>query len=184
MDRRLIVVLMTGIVIAGVCVYRVRTNQPLDYDAQVQAATTIAPSPLFEGRDEVNRVFRLSSYLGRHRIIVVFYDGEAGADHSADLLRLQEHAEELKRQDVKVVAVSKTIPQFNREALSQTGKLPCPLITDVDGSIHERWGRMGVNGQPLTGLFLVDRKGSIAYQAGAPRPYGDFDALWKDVVKP
>lgn len=183
MDRRLILVLFAGLLIAGVCLYRLQTNRPLDYAAQVQAATTYAPAPLFEGVDEQNQMYRLAAYLGRHRIIVVFYDGAAGADRSPELLSLADRAMELKWLDVKVVAVSQAIPQFNRAALTRTGELPCPLISDVEGSIHQRWGRMSIEGKPLAGLFLIDRKGLVAFHAGAPRPYPDLDALWKDIVK-
>lgn len=183
MDRRLFIVLLTGLLIAGICIYRVETNQPLDYEAQVQAATTSLPAPLFEGVDEHNEMYRLSAYAGRHRIIVVFYDGLAGADRSLELLKLREHAADLKRLDVKAVAVSQAIPQHNRAALEKTGELPCPLISDVDGGIHQRWGRLSVEGNPMTGIYLIDRKGSVAFHAGSPRPYADFEALWKDVVK-
>lgn len=183
MDRRLIIVLLAGLLIAGVCVYRVRTNQPLDYAAQVQAATIFLPAPLFEGVDEHNQMYRLAAYVGRHRIVILFYDGVAGADRSPELLSLRDHAEDLKRLDVKAVAVSQAIPQENRKALAIMGELPGPLISDVDGSIHRRWGRMAIDGKPMTGLFLIDRKGAVAFHAGSPRPYEDFAALWKDVAK-
>lgn len=179
MDRRLIIVLIAGVLIAGVCAYRVQTNQPLDYDAQLSAATTYLPAPLFEGVDEQNQMYRLAAFLGRHRIVVVFYDGTAGADRSPELLSLRDRSADLKRLDVKTVAISRTIPQFNRDALTRTGELPCPLISDIDDSIHRRWGRMGIDGRPLPGLFLIDRKGSVAFHAGAPRPYADITSLWK-----
>ncbi|MFO0918455.1 MAG: redoxin domain-containing protein [Planctomycetaceae bacterium] len=181
MDRRLYFVLLAGLAIVGVCVYRLRANRPLDFDAQVAAATTSVPAPLFEGVDENNTVFRLSSYLGRHRIILAFYDGAVGADRSRELLTLRDRAEELKRQDVKVVGISTAIPQENRRALKALGALSFPLVSDVDGSIHRHWGRWSAANQPLAGLFLIDRKGTVAFHAGAPRPYSTLEALWKDL---
>lgn len=181
MDRRLLLVLAAGLVIGGVCVYRVQTNKPLDYAAQVRAATTYVPAPAFEGVDENNEMFRLSSYLGRHRVIVAFYDGAAGADRSRELIALRDRAEDLKQEDVKVVGVSPAIPQENRRALISLGPLTFPLISDVDFSIHRRWGRLSVDEKPLTGLFLIDRKGTVAFQGGAPRPAATFDELWKDI---
>ncbi len=181
MDRRLTIVLIAGVLIAGVCAYRVQTNQPLDYDAQVAAATTSLPAPLFEGVDEQNQMYRLASYFGRHRIVVVFFDGAAGADRSLELLSLRDHSADLRRLDVKAVAISRAIPQHNRDALIRTGELPCPLISDIDDSIHRRWGRMAIDGRPLPGLFLIDRKGTVAFHAGAPRPYADITSLWKDL---
>lgn len=181
MDRRLYLVFVAGLVIAGVCIYRLQVNQPLDYEAQVQAATTRIPAPTFEGVNEENQIFRLSSYLGRHRIVIVFYDGAAGADRSRELLGLQSRAEALKQRDVKVVGISTAIPQENRRALSALGMPPFPLISDIDGSIHRRWGRWSTSDSPLSGLFLIDRKGTVAFHAGAPRPYATLEALWKDL---
>jgi peroxiredoxin len=183
MDRRLLLVLGAGVLIAGVCIYRLQINKPLDFAAQVEAATTYVPAPPFEGLDENNQMFRLSSFLGRHRIIVAFYDGAAGADRSRELAGLRDRANELKQQDVKVVAVSAAIPQENRRALTTLGPLQFPLISDVDHAIHRRWGRMTTDGNLLTGLFLIDRKGTVAFHAGTPRPYATVDDLWKDVLR-
>ncbi len=170
-----------GALIAAVCVYRVWTNQPYDYDASLKAATIHAPAPLFEGVDENNQMFRLAAYAGRHRIVVVFFDGAVGADRDAAMMALKEHAEELAKQDVKVVALSQTIPQENRAALERLGGWPGPLISDIDGSIHQKWGRLTTEGAPQPGVFLIDRKGTVAFYAGAPRPYSDLDQLWKDL---
>jgi peroxiredoxin len=185
MDRRFIAVLLAGLVLIGVCAWRLQTNRPYDYDAHVSAAMSAnrAPAPLFEGLDEINEMYRLAAYLGRHRILIVFYDGAAGADANADLLAIREHAAEMPQLDLKVVAVSQAIPQQNRAALKRLGDFPGPLVSDVDGTIHRQWGRLTSDGRPLTGLFLIDRKGSVAVQGGAPRPYADFDSLWKDVVR-
>lgn len=174
-------VLAAGLLILGVCIYRLWSNQPYDYDAQVKAAAIFAPAPLFEGVDEHNQIFRLSTYLGRHRIIVVFYDGAAGADHSAAILELRNRADELARQNVKTVAISQAIPQVNRATLKELGELSFPLISDVDGAVHQKWGRMSADGQPLTGVFLINRKGDVPFQSGVPRPYTDLDELWKEL---
>jgi peroxiredoxin len=182
MDRRLWIVFGVGLAIAAACYFRLRVNRPYDYDAQVRAASIAQPAPLFEGVDENNEIFRLSAYLGRHRIIVAFYDGAAGADRSLDLRAIRDRADDLKRRDVKVVAVSQAIPQENRAALKGLEAFPGPLVSDIDGSIHQNWGRMSPDGKPLTGLFLIDRKGTVAHYAGAPRPYDDFDSLWKDIA--
>lgn len=173
--------LIAGALIAAVCVYRMRTNQPYDYDASLKAATIHAPAPLFEGVDESNQMFRLAAYAGRHRVVVVFFDGAVGADRDAAMMVVKAHAEELAKQDVKVVALSQTIPQENRAALERLGGWPGPLISDIDGSIHQKWGRMTTEGAPQPGVFLIDRKGTVAFYAGAPRSYSDLDQLWKDL---
>jgi peroxiredoxin len=180
-DQRLILVLLAGGLIAGVCVYRIQTNRPLDHAAQVQAASQPQPAPLFEAVNEQNEMFRLQSFLGRHRIVVAFYDGGAGADQSRDLAELVRRTDELKQRDVKVVGVSRAIPQFNRAALERLGAFPGQLLSDVDGMIHERWGRSGSDDGTISGLFLIDRKGQVAFFGGQPRSYESVEQLWKDL---
>ena len=53
-DRRFLGVLAAGALIAGVCWYRVATNQPLDYAAQLHAAMSHVPAPTFEGVEVEN----------------------------------------------------------------------------------------------------------------------------------
>ena len=180
-DRRLGIVLLAGAVIAGLCWQRARTNQPYDYEAQYQAAFAVMPAPKIEGLNEHNQMFRLSAYLGRHQVIVIFFDGALGATRCPDLIELRDRAEELNRRGVKVVAVSQAIPQVNRDAQLMMGEVPGVMISDVDGVIPHQGGRLTKSGEPLTGLFLVDRKGSVAFTEGQPRPYATLDELWKEL---
>lgn len=181
-DYRLMFVLLAGGLIAGVCTFRLMTNRPLDHAAQLRAASQPQPAPLFEAVNEQNEMFRLQTYLGRHRIIVVFYDGDAGANHSRELAELTKRADELKRLDVKAVGVSRSLALANRTALKQLGDFPGQLLSDVDGMIHQRWGRNGPDGRTIPGLFLIDRKGQVAYFGGQPRSYDSVDELWKDLA--
>lgn len=181
-DQRLILVLLAGGLIAGVCAYRLMTNRPLDHAAQVRAASQPHPAPLFEAVNEQNEMFRLQTYLGRHRIVVVFYDGDAGADRSRELAELTKRADELKRLDVKAIGVSKALALANRNALPQLGEFPGQLLSDVDGKIHERWGRNAPDGRTIPGVFLIDRKGQVAYFGGQPRSYDSVEELWKDLA--
>jgi len=180
-DRRFVLVLLAGALIAGVCIYRVQTNRPLDYATQVAAASLATLAPVFEGVDERNQMFRLQTYVGRHRIIVVFYDGELGADQDETLIELTRRADEVDSKDIKVVGVSRVIPQINRPALERLGKLLGPLISDIDGKIHDRWGRSRPDGGTLPGLFLIDRKGFVTYADGKPRPVANLDELWEEL---
>ncbi len=116
---------------------------------------------------------RLSSYLGRQRVFVVFYDGLQGAhrSHALDVLRTEWH--ELRKIDVYVMAISKALPQENRKDMAEHGHYPFPLLSDVDLSVHRTWGRYDKDRrQPLEGVFLVDRKGQVAWsrKAGGPEP--------------
>lgn len=185
-DRRLIVVAAAGILIALVAIVRVATNKPQDYASQVAAAVVMRPAPNFEALDADNHLVRLGSWLGRHRIIVVFFDGDHGADNDPDLLRLRDRFAELQALDVKVVGVTAAIPQVNRAAMERAGgPFPFPLVSDVDPQspegtlrIHRHWGRLDtVNNKPLSGTFLIDRKGQVAYIGPIPKPFENADQI-------
>lgn len=191
-DWRLLLVIAAGILIAIVSITRVATDKPQSYESQVAAAVVMRPAPGFEALDADNHLVRLSAWLGRHRIIVIFFDGEQGADNDADVLRLRDRYAELKAHDVKVVGVTASIPQTNRAAMERAGgPFPFPLVSDVDPQspegtlrIHRHWGRLdAVADKPLSGSFLIDRKGQVAYVGPIPKPYDNVEQIIDLVVK-
>ena len=193
-DRRLLVVLAAGVLIGLVSVARVMRDLPQDYESQVAAATVMRPAPGFEALDSENHLVRLGAWLGRHRIIVVFFDGEKGADNDPDLLRLRDQFAHLQSLDVKVVGVTAVIPQVNRAAMERAGGVfPFPLVSDVDPvspegtlRIHRHWGRLEVRqdvDKPLTGAFLIDRAGRVAYVGPIPKPYDNVDQIIDSLSK-
>ena len=185
-DRRFVAVLAVGMLIAIASVVRVLNNQPQNYDAQVAAAIVMRPAPGFEALDSESHLVRLGAWLGRHRIIVVFFDGERGADNDADLLRLRDRFAELQAQDIKIVGVTVSIPQVNRAAMERAGgSFPFPLVSDVDPQspegtlrIHRHWGRLdSVTEKPLSGVFFIDRKGQVAHVGPIPKPYDNVEQI-------
>ncbi len=183
-DRRFVYVMAAAFVIATLCAWRSMSNRPQDYADQVAAAVVQRPAPGFDALDSENHLVRLGAFLGRHTIIVMFFDGEAGADQDPDLLRLRERFGELQARSVKVVAVSSAIPQKNRAAIARAGEFPFPLVSDFDPlspegllRIHRHWGRIDPEtGKPRTGVFVVDRKGQLAFTVDGPRPSASVDA--------
>ena len=182
-DRRAFVPIVAGIVIATLCAWRIATNRPQTYEDQVSVAVMLRPAPGFEARDVDNHLVRLAAFLGRHKIIVLFFDGEAGADKDPDLLRLRDRYGELHALDVKVIAISAALPQQNRLATRDLGKFPFPLVSDVDPlnpaevwRIHRTWGRLdSKTGKPQTGVFYVDRTGLVLFTPEGPKPMADVD---------
>ena len=197
-DRRLLIPIVAGVVLAVLCAWRVMTNQPQDYAAQVklEAAKVVTRSAAdldFEGLDSDNRMVRLAAFLGRHRVIVLFFDGELGADKDAELLRLRERFVELKAHDVKVIAVSTALPQQNRAAMlpERAGEFPFPLVSDFNPvspeeaqKIHRRWGRWDDStGKAKPGVFVIDRKLQIEFMGGAPKPVASVDRAVESLVR-
>jgi peroxiredoxin len=140
--------------------------------------------PGFEGLDAHNEMFRLERYLGRHRVLVVFFSAVDTAAADPQLLAIREVFPELERRDVKVVGISTALPQQNRAAMEHAGEHPFPLVTDVDLTIHRRWGRLSAaTNEPLSGTFLVDRKGSASALGDQPRPVENLAAVLKELTE-
>ena len=178
-DRRLWLLGAAAAVIVGLCAFRATRTYGPQSSATLGGLT--APAPAFELYDEnsPSHLVRLSTYLGRQRVIAVFYDGSQGAhrSHALDLLRTE--WAKLRKADVYVLAISTALPQQNRKDMAAYEKFPFPLLSDVDLSVHRAWGRYDEQRrQPLEGVFLVDRKGRVAWsnKNAAPAPIENLDA--------
>lgn len=183
-DRRLYVVLFIGVGIIGLCGWRLSTNRPQSLTEQMQHARVERPAENFEGVDIHNEMFRLERYLGRHRVLVVFFSRDVSAANDPTLLAIREAFPKLTKNDVKVVGVSWALPQENRRAIETAGDFPFPLISDPDFSIHRRWARFDPQtGQPLTGVFLIDRKGTVPTLGAIPQPAGNVTELLQELTR-
>lgn len=189
-DRRALIPIVAGIVLVALCVWRVATNRPQDYADQVAAAIAARPAPAFDALDANNTLVRLATFLGRHQIIVLFFDGENGADKDPELLRLRERFPELQSHNVKVIAVTSAIPQQNRAAMERVGPFPFPLVSDFDPlspdgllRIHKQWGRVTESGKLRPGVFLIDRKGQVISTPDGPRPFASVDNAVAAAIK-
>jgi peroxiredoxin len=83
------------------------------------------------------------------------------------------------------MAVSKALPQENRKDMADHGQYPFPLLSDVDLSVHQAWGRYDEQRRlPLAGAFLVDRKGQVAWSRAmdGPEPLADLESTVAAVV--
>ncbi len=172
---RVMVLPLAAVIIVGLVAFKL--SQP----PQPQTLTTLEerrPAPKFTALDSHNELVKLERYLGRQEVLLIFFDGDAGADRDPVLLRVREQFDELKRRGVQVVAVSAAIPQYNRAAMGRVGKFPFPLLSDPEFFIHRLWGRYDEDQlKTQTGVFLIDRAGQVAWSKESPQPEADLDRV-------
>lgn len=136
---------------------------------------------------------RFDSYLSRHDIFVVFYDGDEGVKNSEIMRFLQQRKESLDRQGAKVFGISGALPQQNigtTEVIEQDGQrinkrntFPYPLLTDLGYAVHQNWGRFDLEtNQPTPGLFFVDRAGNVDFKNDAPKPIENPQQFLRDYL--
>jgi peroxiredoxin len=181
MRRRYLVLPLSAAMIAGLGAYKLsRQYEPLR-DADYEKPT---PAPRFLLADEHSRVVRLDRYLGRQKLLIVFFDGTRGPDHSFLVESLSSRFTELKKTGAAVLAISAARPSQNRYGanleLRKSAepdpatelRYPFPLLSDIlEYDVHKRYGAYDADDdRPLEGVFVVDRTGLIQYShIGADR---------------
>ena len=172
---RILVLPIAAAIIGGLVTFKL-TRPP--QSQQVISQYEVRSTPSFVALDLDNKLFKLERYIGRHEILLVFFDGELGADRDLLLQQIRERFAELKQRGMQVVAVSAALPQHNRQAVERSGKFPFPLLSDPEFLIHRTWGRCDDEGlHPQTGVFVIDRAGRVAWSGRAPRPEANLDQI-------
>lgn len=181
MRNRVLILPIAAVVIVALCAYKVtRTDQ----QRAMGTRQTFGPAPqfeLFDCQSPPHRV-QLTSYLGRHSLLVLFFDGKLGADGDLRMKWVTENAERIAQADVYVFAISGALPYQNREFHQRLESGPLAnrlyLLTDppsTEGAramgylVHRQWGRYDEQTErPQQGFFPVDRAGRVELNKGRP----------------
>lgn len=186
-SKRILVLPAAAMIIGALCAYKI--SRPPERRSFVPPPLLV-PLPsnlefdLFDQSKLPERV-RLRSFIGRHPVIVVFFDADAGANADSVLVRSRRDIAAVKSRSVVVLGVSTALPQENRprtlndprtsDGTSDRLPFPFPLLTDLppECRVHRNWGRYdAARGRALPGVFLIDRGGRIAWdqERHIPRP--------------
>lgn len=166
--RAAIVLSLAALVIVALCAWKL-TRPPRAPSTRQDISGPRLPAPVFVLRDQQSqrRRVRLATFLGRHRILVAFFD--AGPDLQLDplLRRLKERSTELDRAGIKVFAISAAAPDPYDNLLRREGPFPFPVLRDPNGFVCAKWGRLDPQSETthlktLPGLFVIDRAGNVA----------------------
>ena len=182
--KPVLVLPLSAAVIVALVVYKLSRSYP-DQSQELTTRTPMRPARPFEALDSNNQLVKFERYVGRHRMIVVFFDGDLGADKDPTLLRLRRDFDKIEATGAVVVAISGALPQQNRKSFKQNGPFPFPILSDPGPfySIHKLWGRLDeATGQPLQGVFEVDRAGRVAWSDRGPQPANNLDELIQNVL--
>lgn len=187
MRRILIILPISAAVILGLAAFKLtRRYEPLrdqDYEQPLAA-------PAFILADEHSRPVRFDlRYRGRQKVLIVFFDGTRGPDHSPLVAALRDRFGDLKRTGAAVLAISAARPSQNRYGADLEHRqsaepqpddelrYPFPLLSDIlDYEVHRRYGAYDAqSNQPLESVFVVDRLGLIQYSHIGAERLGSID---------
>lgn len=182
MDRRLIALALAGIAILGLVLYEdqyqqhVRSLPPAERPLPRRSAATFQ---LFD-QHQPSQFVKFERYLGRTKLLLVFFDENLGIEQDPIMQELFRQADAISGNGVQIVAVSLVPPSQNRAAMERLGmeKAPFPVLTDVDvtgpvlAPAHSAYGLLDeLTGKVSTGMFLIDRKQTIAMNTRDGLPY-------------
>jgi len=180
---RILILPVAAVVIAGLVWLGYRNQKLLENNPQFQGPRVAKRlAPRVELYDQKSQLVKFERYLGRTKMVVVFFDGEAGADRDPWLTQLRDHHDQVEAAGVQVIGIGMTTPFANREAEKRSKDFPFPLLSDIGRDVpapaHTQWGRFDrSDGTYLTGVFLVDRSGMVELQAGKFKPVSDPQAV-------
>jgi peroxiredoxin len=187
MRRILLIIPVSAALIAVLVAFKLtrRYEPPAD-----ESANDARPAPLFQLYDEHSQIVRLARYIGRHKLLIVFFDGRQGPDHNPLVAHLRDKFAELHATGAIALAISAARPSENRYGtnLERRGaaatppadselRYPFPLLSDIlDYEVHRKYGAFDFQAQePLEAIFVVDRAGMIQHVHLGPGELGSVD---------
>ena len=192
--RIFFVIPISAVVIAGLVAFKLnrRYEPPPENDS-----SSVRRVPLFHLPDEHSRIVKLEAYAGRHKLLIVFFDGSRGAEGSELLSQVRERYAELSATGAIVLAISEARPSQNRYGAqlehlkvdpSHPGgpsegeaQFPFRVLTDILPSgpeypVHRLFGAFDIENQkPREAVFVVDRGQTIRHSHLGPDGLGTVD---------
>ena len=130
----------------------------------------IAPNFVTVGvfKKKLGRI-RLSDYLGKKYVLLIFYPANFTPVCITELLLLSDYITEFRKLSTQILAVSTDSPFSHLQSLLVSRKegglanLNYPLISDLSQNITKDYKLLTTEGLSLPGVFIVDKDGIIQY---------------------
>lgn len=183
MRRRVLILPIVALILTGVSWWRIEWQKTHRQRRPVAAPQELRPADPFKFLlyDQSTRLTKLEAYLGRTTLLLLFTGAETDLQTVALLNDLADSQPALASAGIQPMVITAAAPSVIRDAQKRRGKAyPFPVLADIDPQqprpfpVHHLWGRIDSSGgEPIPGLFLIDRAGRIATNVGLPRPYSD-----------
>jgi len=112
---------------------------------------------------------RLSDYLGKKYVLLIFYPANFTPVCITELLLLSDYITEFRKLSTQILAISVDSPFSHLHSLLISRKqgglanLNYPLISDLSQNITKDYKLLTTEGLSLPGVFIVDKDGIIQY---------------------
>jgi peroxiredoxin len=146
-------------------------------------------APEFRLLDQFDNYISLRGFLGRHQIVLAFFDARTGPEADPTLKQLMRFLPALKQAGVVVLAISAPLTPEQKQ---NARRLPFSVLRDTPaghpGSVCLTWGTARATaGQTGPGVvspavFLIRRDGFVESDGGVPRPADDPGLLIRQLL--
>jgi len=183
--RILLVIPISAVVIVGLIAFKLNRRYE---EPPAVAVGNVRPAPVFKLYDEHSQIVRLERYISRKKLLIVFFNGSQGPEHSELLAQLRDSFAQIHAAGGQILAISESRPSQNRygaklehrttAAPDDEIRFPFPLLSDIATSdvaapVHREYGAFDeTTSQPREGVFVVDRAGLIQHAHLGPDRLG------------
>ena len=135
------------------------------------------PAPTLDVRDASGKPVNLANFSGKN-VVLVFYLGQECPHCMLQLHKLGKMADDWKKLDTVLLAVSSQAPEKNKETLKALGALPWQLLSDGDHAVARRWHSYDdFEEMELHSTVLIDKKGRVYWGRFGGDPFSDTEFL-------
>lgn len=122
-------------------------------------------APDFELKDQTGQPVKLSDYLGKKAVVLVFYPFTFTGTCQAELCSIRDSIETFQNEDVQTIAVNVDSPFVHKVWAEQQG-YQFPILSDFwpHGAVATAYGVFNeMLGTSERGSFVIDKDGTIVY---------------------
>lgn len=136
-----------------------------------------ATAPLFTGKDQDGKDFKLGDLVGKKIVLLYFYPKDFTGGCTTEACGFRDRMGELQTNNVQVVGVSFDSSDSHQKFIAKY-ELNFPLIADTDGRIADIYGvRMNGKDMDKRVSFLIGLDGKIVHVTDAMKPQVHFDEM-------
>jgi peroxiredoxin Q/BCP len=126
-------------------------------------------APLFEGKDQDGKTWKLSDHVGKHVVLLYFYPKDDTPGCTKQACGLRDRMGDLKKDAVEVIGVSFD-SAASHQKFREKHSLNFPLIADTDGRVADAYGVRREPGRNMARRvsFLIGKDGRILHVTDVP----------------
>src|SRR4051812_34299766 len=125
-------------------------------------------APIFEGKDQDGKRFKLADVVGKKVVLLYFYPKDETPGCTKEACGFRDRISDLKKQNVEVVGVSFDSSESHQKFIANH-QLNFPLLADTDGKIAEEYGaKMKDRNMARRVSFLIGLDGKIVHITDKP----------------